>query len=220
MARVATSCIGEAVWLWRSNRYVRLLRFLRISGPYTHHHHHHHHKSHQTLSTSWRPLIKSLLFPGQKFNNCTQTSLYQHSSVWLLTLPVVSKCTVRCNNEKPAFSMSQCYYLFFNNSQNKQWLFRSMVFTHRYLGAFTKWRKANISFVMSVRPHETNRLPLEGFFKKFDIWVFFENVSRTLKFHWNLTRIRRTLHEDQYTFLIISLAILPITRYISDTICR
>jgi hypothetical protein len=31
------------------------------------------------------------------------------------------------------------------------------------LGAFAKLRKANISFVISVRPHGTARLPLEGF---------------------------------------------------------
>ena len=30
-------------------------------------------------------------------------------------------------------------------------------------GAFAKPRKATISFVMSVRPHETNGLPLDGF---------------------------------------------------------
>ena len=31
------------------------------------------------------------------------------------------------------------------------------------LGAFAKLRKATISFVMSVRPHGTTRLPLDGF---------------------------------------------------------
>jgi len=39
-------------------------------------------------------------------------------------------------------------------------------------------------------------------FMKFDIRVFFEDLSRKLKFHLNLTRITGTLHEDQYTFLI------------------
>jgi hypothetical protein len=33
----------------------------------------------------------------------------------------------------------------------------------RFLGAFSKLRKATISFVMSVRPHGTTRLPLDGF---------------------------------------------------------
>jgi hypothetical protein len=32
-----------------------------------------------------------------------------------------------------------------------------------FLVAFAKWRKATISFVMSVSPHVTTRLPLDGF---------------------------------------------------------
>jgi hypothetical protein len=36
-------------------------------------------------------------------------------------------------------------------------------------------------------------------FMKFDICVFFENLSRKFKFHYNLTRITGTLHEDRYT---------------------
>jgi len=39
--------------------------------------------------------------------------------------------------------------------------------SHRFLGAFAKLRKATISFVMtvrlSVRPHGTTQLPLDGF---------------------------------------------------------
>ena len=37
---------------------------------------------------------------------------------------------------------------------------------------------------------------------KFDIWVFFENLRRKLKFRSNQTRIKGTLHEDQYIFLL------------------
>jgi len=37
---------------------------------------------------------------------------------------------------------------------------------------------------------------------KFNISVFFEKLSR--KFHSNRTKIKGTLHEQQYTFLIIS----------------
>jgi hypothetical protein len=44
----------------------------------------------------------------------------------------------------------------------------------------------------------------ERIFNKFDIWVFFENLLRKFKFHYNLTRIMGTLHVDQYTFVIIS----------------
>jgi len=39
-------------------------------------------------------------------------------------------------------------------------------------------------------------------FKKFDIWVLFENVSTYFKFHENLTIITFTLHENPFTFMI------------------
>jgi len=43
---------------------------------------------------------------------------------------------------------------------------------------------------------------------KIDIWVFFESLLRKFKFYCNLTRITGTLHEDNYTFLIISRSFL------------
>jgi len=50
----------------------------------------------------------------------------------------------------------------------------------RFLDLFEKLRKAAISFVMSVflPPAWNNSAPAGGIFKKFDIRVFFENVSR------------------------------------------
>jgi hypothetical protein len=78
-----------------------------------------------------------------------------------------------------------------------------------FLGTFIKLPQATISFVMSVRlsTHPStmnNSTPTEEIFMKFYTWVFFENLSIKFKFHYNLTRIRGTLHEDQYTFWIIS----------------
>jgi len=43
---------------------------------------------------------------------------------------------------------------------------------------------------------------------KFDISVFFLNLLRKFKFHYNLTTITGTLHEDQCTFMIESYWIL------------
>jgi len=40
---------------------------------------------------------------------------------------------------------------------------------YAFLVTFAKLRKATISFVMSIYPHGTTRLPLDGFFIKFDI---------------------------------------------------
>jgi len=46
-----------------------------------------------------------------------------------------------------------------------------------FLGAFAKLRKATINFVMSVRPHGTTRLPLDGFSLNF-ILVDFSKICQ------------------------------------------
>ena len=85
-------------------------------------------------------------------------------------------------------------------------------FEQLFLGAFTRFRKATISFVMSLCVSVrllacpsawSNSALTERILMKFDISAFFENLWRKFKFYLNLTRITGTLHEDQYTFLII-----------------
>jgi len=94
------------------------------------------------------------------------------------------------------------------------------------LNAFVKLRTATISFVMcvplSVRPSGwNNSTPNERIFIKFNIWTFFsENPSRKFKFHQTITTITGTLHEDRYTFLIISRSVLLRMRNVSDKSCR
>jgi hypothetical protein len=63
--------------------------------------------------------------------------------------------------------------------------------------------------VPSVRIHTT-----------FDIGVYFENPSRQFKFHFNLPRVTGILHEDQYTFVIVSPSVLSGMRDVSDKNCR
>ena len=92
------------------------------------------------------------------------------------------------------------------------------LFTYFYsiLGAFAKFRKATIilsSLCLSVRQNERMIM-------KFRICEFFEILSRKFKFRYNLTRITGTLHEDQYTFLIISRSVLLRTRNVWDKSCR
>jgi hypothetical protein len=54
-----------------------------------------------------------------------------------------------------------------------------------------------ISCVMSLRLSAWNNFaPTGRIFLKFVIWLFFVNLSRNFKFHWNLTRIMGTLYED------------------------
>jgi hypothetical protein len=72
---------------------------------------------------------------------------------------------------------------------------------------------------MSARPSAwNNSAPTGCIFMKFDICVFFENRLRKLIFYYNLTRITGTLHEDQYTYLIISRSLLLRIINISDKI--
>ena len=90
-----------------------------------------------------------------------------------------------------------------------------------FLGAFAKLQRATISFVMSVRLSVWNNwAPTGRLFATFGILVFLENLFRKFKFHWNLTRITATLHEDQCTFMIISRWILLRMRNVSDKSCR
>jgi len=85
-------------------------------------------------------------------------------------------------------------------------------------------RKATISFVMSIRPSVlqsawTTRLPLDGFSWNLTFENFFGKLSRKFKFHYNLTRITGTLHEDRYTVLIISHLFLIRMKNVSDKSC-
>ena len=66
---------------------------------------------------------------------------------------------------------------------------------HVSLDVFAKLCKTTISFVMSVRLSAWNNLvPIGRIPIKFDIGVFFENMSRELNFYSNLTKITGTLH--------------------------
>ena len=56
---------------------------------------------------------------------------------------------------------------------------------------------------MSARPFAWNNSALSGrILIKFDVFVFFENVSRKFKFRVNRTRRMGTLDEDQYAFIL------------------
>ena len=78
-----------------------------------------------------------------------------------------------------------------------KWMHRKFWRSERFLKALAKLRKATIRSVMSWN----KSAPTGGFLMKFEIWIFFENLSRKFKFHYNLTRIAGT--EDPYTRYII-----------------
>jgi hypothetical protein len=77
-----------------------------------------------------------------------------------------------------------------------------------------------ISVLQSVCSHGTTRLPLDRSSVEFDVRVFFENLSRIFKLYQNVTSIKGTLHEDQYTFLVISCSVLLIMRNVSHRIAE
>jgi hypothetical protein len=91
-------------------------------------------------------------------------------------------------------------------------------YTHYFLGAFEKLRKATISCNMSpsLRPHGKIRLPLDGFSWN-TIFEYFPNICRRkFNFNSNLTRKTGTLHEDQYTFFIVSRSFFFRMKNVSD----
>jgi hypothetical protein len=69
--------------------------------------------------------------------------------------------------------------------------------TH-FLGTFAKLQKASIGFTTHVclpvcSPSALNSVaPTGQIFMKFDILVFFENLSRKVKFYYNMIRITGT----------------------------
>jgi len=66
--------------------------------------------------------------------------------------------------------------------------------------ATTKTYTAERSISIGTEPLKA---PTGRIFMKFDIGVFFENMSRNFKFHSNRTITTGTLREIQYTFLIL-----------------
>ena len=80
----------------------------------------------------------------------------------------------------------------------------------------------SIRLPVCVRSHGTARLPLDGFSWNliFEIFLFFENISRKFKIHYTPIRIAVTVHEDQYTSMIISRSLRLRMRNVSGTVCR
>ena len=74
-----------------------------------------------------------------------------------------------------------------------------------FSGIFTKFGNATISFVILVclcPSAWNNSNPTGRIFTKFDIWVFFENLSRNFRFYRILTRITNTVHEELSNFMV------------------
>jgi hypothetical protein len=83
-----------------------------------------------------------------------------------------------------------------------------------FLGNFAMLRKVTILFTMSVHMKR-----LDSHLTDFLGMYFFSKICWE-KLNWNKKRIRGTLHEDQYTFLITSRSVLKRKKNVSDRSCR
>ena len=104
-----------------------------------------------------------------------------------------------------------------HGSRDKQRLFPCTALNDLFAGAFAKLRKATISFVISVhlRTHWTDldEILYLSFFLS-------ETCRENSSLIENPIRIKGTLHEDVFTFTIISHWIILRVRNISDKRCR
>ena len=73
---------------------------------------------------------------------------------------------------------------------------------------------------LSVHSYGTTRFQLNRYSWNLIFEHFFENLSRNFKFHYNLTRIPGTLHEDLRTFMIVPRSILLRMRNFSYKSCK
>jgi hypothetical protein len=91
---------------------------------------------------------------------------------------------------------------------------------YTFLDVLAKLRKSTICFVVYVRPSAwNNSAPTKVIFIKFDIVIFFENLSRKFKYHLVLTRITGTVHEDVCIFMIIYRLVLRMRDFLHKR-CR
>ena len=91
---------------------------------------------------------------------------------------------------------------------------------NQFLDRFEKLRKATVSFAMSVRPHRTTWLQLDGF-----SWnLIFEDFMKICRENSSFIKIgqeqKGSIHEDPYTFFTISRSFLLRMRNVSDKSCR
>jgi len=121
------------------------------------------------------------------YNLHTAGCPYHHPSQWIVSRfnHVYLRCSEYVTSCPYHFNLQ---YFVLLPSSSTPWKLHILSF----LSAFAKFKKANISFVMfvcpSVRPSIrlpawNNSAPIWRIFKKFDIWVFFENLLGTFKFH-------------------------------------
>jgi hypothetical protein len=92
----------------------------------------------------------------------------------------------------------------------------------RFQARLQNCEKGTIGFVMSVYlPAWNTSVPTGRLTRnlKSEDYFFIENLSRKFKFHYNLTNIAGTSHEDVRTFTTIPQSFPLTMRYVSDKNC-
>jgi len=108
-----------------------------------------------------------------------------------------------------------------NTSVKLNWNVKAIGISQSFLCAFAKLRKTAVSFVTSVCPHGTTRLPLDGFLRNLMFGcLFVENLLRKFQFDENLTRITGTLLEDIWEFMVMNWWIPFRMRNVANQYCR
>jgi len=110
-----------------------------------------------------------------------------------------------------------CAYSHWSLLSSGMWLLKVVL----YVRSQNCIKRLSVSSCQSICLSAWNNLVHTGLiFTKLYMWVFFECLSRELKFDYNLTGIRDPLHEDLCTFVTASRSVLLRMRNISDKTCR
>jgi len=113
--------------------------------------------------------------------------------------PWERNCEASCSRKELVDTSAACFLAV----RSDMFLLRRCSFPF-YGAFFQSCRRAIIIFALVCPSAWKNSARNRRIFTKFDVWVFLVNLYGKFKFHWNRTIIAGTLHEDQYTFLIIS----------------
>jgi hypothetical protein len=81
---------------------------------------------------------------------------------------------------------------------------------------FANWRNAPISFVMSVRPHGTTRLPLYGFSYNLTFEYFRNSLEDVQKLRYNLAIMTGSSHAAVCNFMMVSGWVILTVTNVSD----
>jgi len=124
----------------------------------------------------------NIIFPSMPRDSRWSLSLRSPPTPTILYAPLFFPVRTTCTGHViflDLFTRIFVEYTFVSNNQNFKLFFNSIWWV---LGAFEKLRNETMTFVVSVLPHGTTRLPLDGFSWNL-IFEYFSSLSGKFKFH-------------------------------------